>query len=113
MKKAKDKEINTSDVIKDKEEISNKFIKMDQAIYGKLKGITDKNRYTNSFHIPEGYRISTEDKIKIEAQYHSLTNGGHIAIVQIKNGDTKDVINVIKTMKENGIGYGKIVNMEK
>lgn len=96
-----------------KEEISNKFIKMDQAIYGKLKGITDKNRYTNSFHIPEGYRISTEDKIKIEAQYHSLTNGGHIAIVQIKNGDTKDVINVIKTMKENGIGYGKIVNMEK
>ncbi len=62
-----------------KEEISNKFIKMDQAIYGKLKGITDKNRYTNSFHIPEGYRISTEDKIKIEAQYHSLTNGGHIA----------------------------------
>ena len=41
-----------------KEEISNKFIKLDQAIYGKLKGITDKNRYTNSFHIPEGYRIS-------------------------------------------------------
>ena len=84
-----------------------------EAIYGKLKGITDKNRYTNSFHIPEGCKISAEDKIKIEAKYHSLTNGGHITIVQIKNGDTKDIMNVVKTMKENGIGYGKIVNMEK
>lgn len=96
-----------------KEEVSNKFIKLDQAIYGKLKGITDKNRYTNSFHIPEGYKISVIDKIKLESQYHCLTNGGHIEIVQIKNGDTKDIMSVIKTMKENGIGYGKIINMEK
>ena len=53
------------------------------------------------------------DKIKLESQYHCLTNGGHIEIVQIKNGDTKDIMSVIKTMKENGIGYGKIINMEK
>ncbi len=88
-------------------------LKRKYQIYGKLKGITDKNRYTNSFHIPEGYKISVIDKIKLESQYHCLTNGGHIEIVQIKNGDTKDIMSVIKTMKENGIGYGKIINMEK
>lgn len=95
-----------------KEEISNKFIKLDQAIYGKLKGITDKNRYTNSFHIPEGYKISVIDKIKLESQYHCLTNGGHIEIVQIKM-EIQRYNECYKTMKENGIGYGKIINMEK
>lgn len=93
-----------------KEEISNKFIKLDQAIYGKLKEITDKNYYTNSFHIPDNYKISKEEKIKIESKYHSLTNGGHIVTIQIKNGNEKDVQNIVKIMKENGIGYGKIIN---
>lgn len=95
-----------------KEKITNKFIKLDQAIYGKLKGITDKNSYTNSFHIPENAKISIEDKIKLESKYHSLTNGGHITIIQLKNGTEKDIKNIVKTMNENEIGYGKIIIKE-
>ncbi len=104
--------LNFNLVATSKEEIAYKFIKLDQAIYGKLKGITDKNGYTNSFHIPENCKITVEEKIKIEAKYHSLTNGGHVTIVQLKNGTVQDIKNIIKVMKENEIGYGKIIIKE-
>ena len=60
------------------EGLSGKFIKKDKKIYGIIKGVTDKEYYTNSFHIPVNYNISIKDKIDIEAPYHKLCNAGHI-----------------------------------
>jgi ribonucleoside-triphosphate reductase len=93
------------------EGLSGRFVNIDRAIYGKIKGITDRAYYTNSFHIPVYYNISIADKIKLEAPYHSLTNGGHITYIEL---DGNTVINVdafesvIRLMKESGIGYGAI-----
>ena len=91
-------------------QLSGRFNKMDQAIFGKLKGITDKECYTNSFHLPNNYKISAENKIKIEAPYHALTNGGHITYVKLgKEADNlQEFMKIIQIMKEQGIGYGAI-----
>jgi len=85
------------------DEILGKFSMLDQAIYGKLKNITDKKHYTNSFCIPDEYEISTEKKLKIEAPYHKHTNGGHITQITLKKQD--DIKEIIKLMKELEIGY--------
>lgn len=93
------------------EGLSGRFVNIDKAIYGKIKGVTDKNYYTNSFHIPVSYHISIKDKIEREAPYHNLTNGGHISYIEL-DGDTVTNVNafesVIRLMKESGIGYGAI-----
>lgn len=83
-----------------------KFIKLDKAIYGNISNITDKKTYTESFHLPENCKIQPEEKIKIEAPYHKLTSGGHI--IYIRGKDNKDILKIIKLMKENNIGYAKI-----
>ncbi|MCI9178314.1 MAG: anaerobic ribonucleoside triphosphate reductase [Clostridia bacterium] len=87
---------------------SKEFIKMDQAIFGKLKGITDKQNYTSSFMIPDGYKISVQKKIDIEAKYHKLTNGGHFTYVET-NKDKSSILKVVSMMKEAQIGYGAII----
>ncbi len=93
------------------EGLSGRFTAIDKSIYGEIKGITDKEYYTNSFHIPVYYKISVYDKIKKEAPYHNLTNGGHITYVEL-DGDTSNNLEafetIIKSMKEFGIGYGSI-----
>lgn len=93
------------------EGLSGRFVKIDKAVYGKIKGITDRNYYTNSFHVPVYYNISIVDKIKTEAPYHALTNAGHISYIEL-DGDTTNNIDVfekvVRTMKEAGIGYGAI-----
>ena len=93
------------------EGLSGRFVKIDKAVYGKLKGITDRDYYTNSFHVPVYYNISIVDKIKTEAPYHALTNAGHISYIEL-DGDTTNNIDVfekvVRTMKEAGIGYGAI-----
>jgi ribonucleoside-triphosphate reductase len=76
-----------------------------------IEGVTDREYYTNSFHIPVYYNISAFDKIKIEAPYHSLTNAGHITYVELdgdpaKNPDAFE--RIIRCMKESGIGYGSV-----
>lgn len=91
------------------EKLDSKFIKLDQAIYGKLKGVTDKDAYTNSFQIPMQYKISVINKIKIEAPYHKLTNGGHITCINLEKDDIKDIKEVISLMKSEEIGLGKII----
>ena len=63
------------------EGLSGRFTGIDRAIYGKIKGVTDREYYTNSFHVPVHYNISISDKIHTEAPYHELTNGGHIQFV--------------------------------
>ena len=93
------------------EGLSGRFTSIDRAIYGKIKGITDREYYTNSFHVPVYYNISITDKIKTEAPYHELTNGGHISYIEL-DGDVASNVDafekVIRIMKESGIGYGAI-----
>ena len=93
------------------EGLSGRFVKMDKKKYGVIEGVTDREYYTNSFHIPVYYKISAFNKIKIEAPYHELTNGGHISYVELDGDPTKNLQafeQIIRCMKESGIGYGSI-----
>ena len=93
------------------EGLSGRFVRIDKKKYGIIPGITDKEYYTNSFHIPVYYNISAFDKIKLEAPYHALTNAGHITYVELDGNPTNNLEafeQVVRCMKENGIGYGSI-----
>lgn len=93
------------------EGLAGRFVNIDKAIYGCIKGVTDKKFYTNSFHVPVDFNISIKDKIEKEAPYHKLTNGGHISYIEL-DGDTASNVDafesIIRLMKESGIGYGAI-----
>ena len=93
------------------EGLSGRFVGIDKKKYGVIEGVTDREYYTNSFHIPVHYPISAYEKIKLEAPYHNLTNGGHISYVELDGDPLKNVDSieqVVRCMKENGIGYGSI-----
>ena len=93
------------------EGLSGRFISMDQKRYGKIPGVTDREYYTNSFHVPVWYPISVYDKIRLEAPYHALCNAGHISYVEL-DGDTARNVeafeSVVRCMHDFGIGYGSI-----
>ncbi len=93
------------------EGLSGRFIRMDQKRYGKIPGVTDREYYTNSFHIPVWHPISVYDKIRLEAPYHALCNAGHISYVEL-DGDTARNVeafeSVVRCMHDHGIGYGSI-----
>ena len=93
------------------EGLSGRFIKIDKERFGILPGITDREYYTNSFHIPVYFPISAFRKIELEAPYHALTNAGHISYVEM-DGDPLQNLSafekVIRCMKEQGIGYGSV-----
>ena len=93
------------------EGLSGRFIRMDQKRYGKIPGVTDREYYTNSFHIPVWYDISVYDKIRLEAPYHALCNAGHISYVEL-DGDTARNVeafeSVVRCMHDFGVGYGSI-----
>ncbi|MEG2000876.1 MAG: anaerobic ribonucleoside triphosphate reductase [Evtepia sp.] len=93
------------------EGLSGRFVKLDRARFGKLEGITDREYYTNSFHIPVYFPISAYDKISIEAPYHTLTNAGHISYIEMDGDPTENLEafeKVIRCMKEKGMGYGSV-----
>ncbi len=93
------------------EGLSGRFVKIDRERYGTIKGVTDREYYTNSFHIPVYYNISAFDKIKKEAPYHALTNAGHISYIELDGDPLKNLDafeQVIRCMKESGIGYGSV-----
>ncbi len=93
------------------EGLSGRFIAIDKKRYGEIPGITDKDFYTNSFHVPVYYNISAFKKIKLEAPYHALTNGGHISYVELDGDPQKNLDafeKIVRYMKEQGIGYGAI-----
>lgn len=79
------------------EGLSGKFIAQDKARFGVIKGVTDKDYYTNSFHIPVAYPISIVDKIQIEAPYHKLCNAGHISYIEVDGYPSGDTIEKILT----------------
>ncbi len=93
------------------EGLSGRFVKIDQQLYGKITGVTDRAYYTNSFHVPVYYDISAADKIKIEGPYHELCNAGSISYVELDGDLTKNVDafeKVILYMKQCGVGYGSV-----
>ncbi len=93
------------------EGLAGRFTKIDRKEYGKIDGVTDRDYYTNSFHVPVYYPIGAFEKIEIEAPYHALCNGGHISYIEL-DGDPSDNIEafeaVIRKMKECNIGYGSV-----
>ena len=109
--KSQEKKMNFSLLATPAEGLSGRFIRMDQKRFGKLPGITDREYYTNSFHIPVWHPISVYDKIRLEAPYHALCNAGHISYVEL-DGDTARNVEafeaVVRCMHDHGIGYGSI-----
>ncbi len=93
------------------EGLSGRFVRLDQKRYGSIPGVTDREYYTNSFHIPVYFDISAHDKIRLEAPYHALTNAGHITYVEL-DGDPLENLeafeDIVNDMKRCGIGYGSL-----
>jgi len=93
------------------EGLSGRFTRMDRKYFGEIEEITNKEYYTNSFHIPVDYKISAFDKIKIEAPYHELTNAGHITYIELdgKPSDNLEAFEtIVRAMHNAGVGYGSI-----
>jgi Oxygen-sensitive ribonucleoside-triphosphate reductase len=93
------------------EGLSGRFVAIDRSVYGKIKGVTDRDYYTNSFHVPVYYKTSVKHKLEIEGKYHALTNAGHISYIEL-DGDTVNNTDafetVVRIMHDNDIGYGAI-----
>ena len=108
---AKEYKLNFTLLATPAEGLSGRFINIDKAVYGKIKGITDREYYTNSFHVPVYYNISIVNKIKKEGPYHKLTNAGHISYIEL-DGDTTNNLEafekIVRTMYENDMGYAAI-----
>ncbi|NLO89349.1 MAG: anaerobic ribonucleoside-triphosphate reductase, partial [Clostridia bacterium] len=93
------------------EGLSGRFISIDREEFGNIRGITDKEYYTNSFHVPVSYPINCHEKIEIEGPYHKYTNAGHISYVEFASppqNNVAAVYDVLKHMKECDVGYGGI-----
>ena len=93
------------------EGLSGRFIKMDRREYGLITGVTDKDYYTNSFHVPVEYPISVFEKIKIEGVYHKYTNAGHISYVEFSSPPINNlgaIEDIIRYMKDCDFGYAGI-----
>ena len=90
------------------EGLSGRFVAMDRERYGEIAGVTDRDYYTNSFHVPVWYGISAAKKVDIEAPYHGLCNAGHITYVEL-DGDTARNLEAMETlvryMHDKNLGY--------
>lgn len=110
-RRSQERKMNYTLIATPAEGLSGRFVRMDRERYGSLPGITDRDYYTNGFHVPVHYEINAFDKITIEAPYHALTNAGHISYVELDGDPTNNLEAfeaVIRHMKESGIGYGSI-----
>lgn len=93
------------------EGLSGKFTKKDKKKYGVIPGVTDKEYYTNSNHVPVYYHCSAAHKAEVEAPYHDLTRGGHIFYVEIDGDATQNieaVMDIVNLIDKYNIGYGSI-----
>lgn len=108
---AKKHNLNFSLLATPAEGLSGRFTKIDSKEFGKIKGVTDREFYTNSFHVPVYYPISAFEKIEIESPYHALCNAGHITYVELDGNLSNNIPAfeaIIRKMKESEIGYGSI-----
>ena len=116
MRKAMDDEskrtgLNFSLIATPAEGLSGRFLRIDRERYGIIEGVTDREYYTNSFHVPVYFPIAAHKKIKIEAPFHALTNGGHISYVEMDGDPSKNLKafeSIIRAMHDAGIGYGSV-----
>ncbi|MBS4023688.1 MAG: anaerobic ribonucleoside-triphosphate reductase [Dethiobacter sp.] len=93
------------------EGLSGRFVAMDREIYGSVPGITDKEYYTNSYHIPVNYIMSLFDKLSLEGEYHKYCKAGHISYVELGSppqNNVEAVEEIIRHMAASDIGYGGI-----
>lgn len=93
------------------EGLSGRFVRIDRQKYGSIEGVTDREYYTNSFHVPVYYPINAFKKLAIEAPYHALTNAGHISYIEMDGDPTKNLEafeRIVRYMHDVGIGYGSI-----
>ena len=108
---SKEEGLNFTLVATPAEGLSGRFVKLDREKFGVIKDVTDRDYYTNSFHVPVYFDTNAKEKIEIEAPYHAFTNGGHISYIEL-DGDLisnqQAFMSVIKMMKEANIGYGAI-----
>lgn len=105
------RKLNFSLIATPAEGLSGRFVRIDREKYGTIPGVTDRDYYTNSFHIPVYFPISAFEKIRLEAPYHEMTNGGHISYIELDGDPTQNLEafeQVVRWMKECGIGYGSI-----
>ncbi|MDI9521344.1 MAG: anaerobic ribonucleoside triphosphate reductase [Bacillota bacterium] len=110
-RKAKEHRLNYTLIATPAEGLSGRFVRIDRKKYGVLPGITDREYYTNSFHIPVYYPISAFKKISLEAPYHALTNAGHITYVEMDGDPLKNLDafeKIVRHMHDTGVGYGSI-----
>lgn len=110
-KESEKRKLNFSLLATPAEGLSGRFVKIDREKYGIIPGVTDREYYTNSFHIPVYYPISAFEKIKLEAPYHELTNAGHISYIELDGDPLKNLDafeKIIRHMKQCGVGYGSI-----
>lgn len=108
---AMDEKMNYSLIATPAEGLSGRFVKMDRERFGEIAHVTDKDYYTNSFHVPVYYNIRAARKIDLEAPYHVLCNGGHITYVELDGDPTKNLEafeKVVRYMHDKGIGYGAV-----
>ncbi len=106
-----ERKMNYSLIATPAEGLSGRFVRMDRERYGSIEGVTDRDYYTNGFHVPVYYDINAFDKIAVEAPYHALTNGGHISYIELDGDPTENLEAfeaIIRYMKESGIGYGSV-----
>lgn len=90
------------------EGLSGRFVRMDKKLYGDIPGVTDKDYYTNSSHVPVWFNISAPKKIAIEAPYHAIENGGHILYIEMDGDPTKNIKafkKIVDYMHDNDAGY--------
>ena len=108
---SKERQMNYTLLATPAEGLSGRFVKMDRERFGSLPGITDREYYTNSFHIPVYHKISAFDKIQKEGPYHALTNAGHISYIEMDGDPSRNLDAfeaVVRAMHDAGIGYGSI-----
>jgi len=101
-------ELNFSVIATPAEGIAGRFTKVDQKAFGKIIGVTDREYYTNSNHVPVYYKCSAHHKAEIEAPYHTLTRGGHIFYVEIDGDAThnpESIMSVVDMMDHYDMGY--------
>lgn len=110
-KRGEETGLNYSLIASPAEGLSGRFVKIDKKKYGVIPGVTDREYYTNSFHVPVYYKCNAFHKINTEAPYHAMTNAGHISYVEL-DGSPQDNLEafekIVRHMKESGIGYGSI-----
>ncbi len=110
-KKAAETGLNFTLLATPAEGLSGRFVQLDHARFGGIRGVTDKAYYTNSFHVPVGFEITVCEKIQIEAPYHALTNAGHISYVEVDGNLANNLEafeSIVRYMGECGMGYGAV-----